>query len=330
MEHGGQLTAASRRYGIPVADWLDISTGIAPWSWPVPALPESVWSRLPEPDDGLLAAAADYYGCVPELLTAVPGSQFAIRQLPRALASGSVLVPEVGYAEHARCWAEAGHRLVRYRDWEHLQQLAPSVDHAVVINPDNPTGGQCDSDWLLALRRTIPGDGLLVVDEAFMDAGADSVVPRLPVPGVLVLRSLGKFFGLAGLRLGFVAGQASALDSLQQQVQPWGVSHPARWVGRQALADAGWQASQQRRIGFGVQSLTALLERCLGNGRVTSAGLFASVFFDDQTRAPAVHDALAQQGVLTRLGDNRRWLRFGLPANDQARLAQALERVKIS
>lgn len=328
-EHGGQLGQASRHYGIPVADWLDVSTGISPWVWPVPALPESVWSRLPEADDGLLETAADYYGCAPELLTAVPGSQFAIRQLPQAVPPGSVLVPAVGYTEHARCWREAGHRLVWYRDLDELVRLVGQADHAVVINPDNPTARVCSADWLLALRREMAPGGLLIVDEAFMDVDAESVLPRLPVPGILALRSLGKFFGLAGLRLGFLAGDAPALATVQQQVQPWGVSHPARWVGHRALADGVWQAEQRARIASGSAQLTALLQRVFGATRVHSAGLFSTVFFDDETSAPTVHDKLGRQGVLVRLGDNRRWLRFGLPAAGEPRLAQALDNMPV-
>lgn len=328
MEHGGQLAKASRRYRIPVADWLDLSTGIAPWTWPVPPLPETVWSRLPESGDGLLEAAGAYYGCAPELLTAVPGSQFAIRQLPQALAPASVLVPEVGYTEHARCWREAGHRPVWYRDLDALREMVAQADHAVVINPDNPSGRVCDPGWLSALRGEMRQDGLLIIDEAFMDVGDHSVVPQLPLPGILALRSLGKFFGLAGLRLGFVAGDVPALATVQQQLQPWGVSHPARWVGCGALTDVDWQAEQAARIATGLERLTALLQRVFAGNRIRSAGLFATVFFDDQTSAPAIHDALAQQGVLARLGDNRRWLRFGLPAEDEPRLTAALDNME--
>lgn len=324
MTHGGQLEQASRRYGIARAHWLDVSTGIAPWSWPVPVLPETAWSRLPEADDGLLAAAAAYYGCAPALLTAVPGSQFAIRQLPQAVAPGAVLVPAVGYTEHARCWREAGHRLVWYRDLDELLWRAGEAEHAVVINPDNPTARVCDVDRLCDLRRAMQPHGLLVVDEAFMDTQAHSIVPHLPLDGVLALRSVGKFFGLAGLRLGFVAGQAPALERVRRQVQPWGVSHPARWVGGRCLADAAWQAHQRHRIAAAEADLTALLRARFVSARVVSAGLFATLLFDDDTTAPARHAALARQGVLTRLGDNRRWLRFGLPAAGRQRLARAL------
>lgn len=325
MQHGGQLTAASRRYGIPLEDWLDISTGISPWIWPVPEVPQSVWSRLPEYDDGLLEAAADYYACDAGLLTPIPGSQFAIKQLPQAASLGSVLVPEVGYTEHAYCWRQAGHQLIWYRTLAELRELAPQAEHAVVINPDNPTARICSADWLLALRDDMKPGGLLVVDEAFMDIGDQSIVPHLPVSGVVALRSLGKFFGLAGLRLGFVAGDASEVTRIQQQVEPWGVSHPARWIGTRALTDIEWQQQQRQRIRENEQHLVATLEQHFPAEHITSSGLFATVQFDEAGSAAAIHDILASQGMLTRLGDNGRWLRFGLPPDQQERLQAALE-----
>lgn len=328
MRHGGQLAAAASRYGIPEVDWLDVSTGIAPWSWPVPSLPETVWARLPEMDDGLLQAAAGYYGCAPDLLTAVPGSQYAIRQLPRLLAPATVAVPAVGYAEHAHGWRAAGHRLLWYRDVAELPGLMALADHAVVLNPDNPTGRCCSAEWLLALRREMQETGLLVVDEAFMDTGRESLIPHLPASSVVVLRSVGKFFGLAGLRLGFVIGNAPQLALLGKQILPWGVSHPARWVGAAALVDRVWQVDQRRRIANGAERLMLLLQRAFDAGQVGAADLFATVFFADDHSAPAVHNALARQGVLTRLGDNHRWLRFGLPADGEPRLIQALQDVE--
>ena len=62
LEHGGRLRVAARRFGIPLSDWVDLSTGINPQPYPVPPLAPEVWLRLPETDDGLEAAAARYYG----------------------------------------------------------------------------------------------------------------------------------------------------------------------------------------------------------------------------------------------------------------------------
>ncbi|ERJ18791.1 Threonine-phosphate decarboxylase protein [Salinisphaera shabanensis E1L3A] len=329
--HGGRLTEASRRYGIAPGDWLDLSTGIAPWSYPVPEVPIHVWARLPEADDGLSAAAAEYYGVAAANITALPGSQFAIRELPWAVAAPSgparVGVPAVGYAEHARAWAAAGHAVVAYDDLAQLLALVDTLDHAVVISPNNPTGEQAAIDTLIVLADKLARrDGLLLVDAAFADCHGELAMDGLPA-NTIVLRSLGKFFGLAGLRLGFMMGRGPAIAAVGAQLQPWGVSHPARWIGRRALLDLDWQAEQQRRIADGAHSLTTLLDAYFSRQRIVTMGLFVTVFFDDAEQATAVHEALADQAVLTRLGDNRRWLRFGLPGDAPAatRLVTALD-----
>ncbi|MES1924228.1 threonine-phosphate decarboxylase CobD [Salinisphaera sp. T31B1] len=319
LNHGGQRAAAAYRYGIPVDRWLDVSTGIAPWSWPVPDVPAQVWARLPESTRALCDAAGACYGCAGERLLAVPGSQFAIRHIPATLAPARVAIPVPGYAEHGRGWAEAGHRVYGYRDRHALQALVGRVEHAVVINPNNPTAETVSSSALHAFLRTLPG--LLVVDEAFMDTGAHSLLPMLPERGAVVLRSLGKFFGLAGLRLGFVAGDVAVRRALAARLEPWGVSHPAVWIGSRALADMVWQTRQRQRVLAAGQALADLLERHLGAARVAQAGLFATARFDDPQAAPAWFDRLARHGVLTRLGDDGHWLRLGLPGPGFQRLA---------
>jgi len=326
--HGGQRAQAARHYGIALDDWLDVSTGIAPWSWPVPALPDEVWSRLPEDTAALCAAAGAYYGCDAALLQAIPGSQFAIRRIPCQLAPARVAIPVPGYGEHARAWRDAGHTVVGYTNIEALHGLLGRIDHAVVINPNNPTGECLDAAALADVQRGL-GDGLLVVDEAFMDCGGQSLVPSLSKilseTNVIVLRSVGKFFGLAGIRLGFIAGRAELIGRVVDSIEPWGVSHPAVWIGTAALRDSAWQQGQRARIRRAGDELAALLAHCFGAERVAGAGLFATVRFDNDRQAPVFFEALARQGVLTRLGDDRRWLRFGLPGDQFVRLVQALD-----
>jgi hypothetical protein len=107
LEHGGRLRQAAQRYGIPLADWVDLSTGINPQAYPVPPLAPEVWQRLPETDDGLEAAAAAYYGSTH--LLPVAGSQAAIQALPACFASGRVITLAPTYAEHPHAWR--GHAL---------------------------------------------------------------------------------------------------------------------------------------------------------------------------------------------------------------------------
>lgn len=328
--HGGRLRRAASRWRIPYADWLDLSTGIAPWSWPVPSLPEAVWARLPEADDGLIAAAAGYYRLPAARLLPVPGSQFAISEWPRLLAPGRVAVPAIGYREHARCWAAAGHELCFYDDWAALQAMAaqsPSIDHAVVLAPNNPTADWPDREQLTALAERL-GPGGLVIDAAFVDC--QNSAPIFP-ENAIVLRSVGKFFGLAGIRLGFVIADPSITDSLSVRLGPWGVAHPTRWIGARALVDTSWQNAQRRRIAGRAEWLHTRLCTSWPQTCCVSGGLFVTLFFDAPDEAPFWHTALAQRGVLTRLGDSGHWLRFGLPDDaGQTRLDTVLDEIMTS
>lgn len=296
LEHGGRLKEAARRWGIPLEDWLDLSTGIAPWPYSLPPPPTAVWQRLPEEEDGLEAAAAAYYGT--ESLLALPGSQAAIMALPRLFAPGRVAMPSPLYAEHPAAWTAAGHELV---SWE------AAADYAVLCNPNNPTGERLDRGELLERARHVR---LLVVDEAFIDAEpGESLAGGMLPENIAVLRSLGKFFGLAGARAGFAIGAPTLLDRLRETLGPWAVSHPARWAARQALADTGWQAEQRERLGSASGRLGGLL-RGAGLGESTGTALFRTLA---TPRAAGLHEALALRGILARLFAKPAALRLGLP-----------------
>lgn len=309
LEHGGRLGAAARRWGIPRADWLDLSTGISPWPYPLPAVPAEIWQRLPEEDDGLEEAARDYYGT--DHLLALPGSQAAIQTLPRLFPPGRVAMPAPLYAEHPAAWRAAGHTPV---DWHE------AADYAVVCNPNNPTGAVLAR---AALRERAGQVRLLVVDEAFIDAEPGESLAGDGGENIVVLRSLGKFFGLAGARVGFAIAAPDLLERLRENLGPWAVSHPARWAARLALADRDWQAAQRARLATASRRLADLLA-CLG--APTGCGLFRHVSLP---RAAALHDALARRGILVRLFDNPPalpGLRLGLPAaeTDWQRLESTL------
>jgi cobalamin biosynthesis protein CobC len=122
-EHGGDLVWAAKTFNRPVAEWLDLSTAISPWMYPIPSVPDTVWQRLPYNQGGLLQAAAQYYQCDPQHLIPVSGSQAAITHIPTLLSRSSVAIPEVAYREHEYSWRKAGHSVCCYRSLEHLQQL---------------------------------------------------------------------------------------------------------------------------------------------------------------------------------------------------------------
>ncbi len=314
LKHGGRLRQAVKQYAIPQAEWVDVSTGINPSAWPVPDLPALIWQRLPEDDDGLEAAAQAYYGC--GSLLPVSGSQAAIQALPQLRGRAKVMIPHVGYAEHGHAWQKAGHEVVYYQDGE-IPSLLPETDVLVVINPNNPSGHYCSTDELLEWRQhLVKRGGLLVVDEAFMDSTPEqSLLPYCPLPGLVVLRSLGKFFGLAGLRLGFVIAEPDILMLLREHLGPWSVSNPARWVGAQALGDVKWQFENRRNLLQQGRRLAQLLEDHFSVPSVGTA-LFQTILLEPD-RVPQIVEQLAKQGILVRVLDKGNGLRFGLPSEDQ-------------
>ncbi|GAB3469715.1 threonine-phosphate decarboxylase CobD [Azotobacter salinestris] len=323
LEHGGRLRAAAQRYGIPLGDWLDLSTGIAPEPWPVPSIPLDAWARLPEDDDGLAEAACACYGAAQAL--PVAGSQAAIQALPALFAAGRVGVLAPSYAEHAQAWQRAGHRLIRLLAGD-IEARLDELDVLVLANPNNPTGERFEPsrllDWQARLARR---GGCLLVDEAFMDCTPDySLAAYSQRPGLVVLRSFGKFFGLAGVRLGFVLAETALLARLQERLGPWAVSGPARTLGLQALGPAGGAARAQRA--GQLQKAGERLAGLLSAQGLAPAGGTALFQWVRTPEAARLHDFLARQGILVRLFETPASLRFGLPADETGwqRLARAL------
>jgi cobalamin biosynthetic protein CobC len=320
-DHGGALDRAAARFGAG-PDWLDLSTGINPWPYPIPALPDEAWHRLPEQSAlaALKQAARDYYGAPAEAaMVAGPGSQALIQGLPRLLPPNRVAVLAPSYAEHVRCWRLAGHAV--------SEVTVPGAAETILVmtNPNNPDGRRFAPDALIGLAETMAErGGLLIIDEAFADMEAElSMAPKAGMPGLVVLRSFGKFFGLAGLRLGFAFGPAGLIDRLEAALGPWAVSGPALEIGRAALADAPWIAATRARLARAAAGLTTLLSA----HRLEPVGgtdLYRLVRSD---RAAALHEALGRQHILVRdFAARPDWLRFGLPPDAQAmaRLGRAL------
>lgn len=324
LEHGGRLLQAAQRHGIPVEAWLDLSTGISPFAWPVPPIPPSTWMRLPEDEDDLAKAACAYYGA-PRLLP-VAGSQAAIQALPWLRDASRVGVIAPGYNEHAYAWRRAGHQ-VEELPARALLTHAHRFDVVVLIHPNNPGGERFDRADLLACHQGLAArGGWLVMDEAFMDATpSESLCAASAMDGLIVLRSAGKFFSLAGARAGFVAASPALLDALRERLGPWTLSGPTRHVLTQALTDHAWHAQARERLRACSERLASLLAN---HGVLPTAGCAFFQWWRDE-RAHAVHEALAALGILTRRFDKPMSLRFGLPGDDAsfARLDAALGRV---
>lgn len=321
LEHGGQLRAAAAHYGIPLERWLDLSTGINPQGYAPPTIPDDAWVRLPQDDDGLEEAAAAYYGTSDML--PVAGSQAALQALPRLRARCRVGVLHPGYAEHAHAWRNAGHAVVLLG----VDEIETRLDECTVLvlmNPNNPTGATFTPERLRGWHaRLAARGGWLIVDEAFVEAAQlDSLVQAQMPPGLIVLRSLGKFFGLAGARVGFVLAHESLRHALRELLGPWTICGPARFVAQAALHDRAWQSATRVRLLRDGERLAQLL-RNAGLALSGGCGLFQWV---RTGRAAALHDSLAQRGILTRYFPEPDSLRFGLPAAeaDWQRLAAAL------
>lgn len=333
LEHGGGLRAAARAHAIPVGDWLDLSTGINPHAWPGAselAIPADAWRHLPEADDDLAAAAQTCYGApAPACVLPVAGSQAAIQALPFLRPPCRVAILTPCYAEHAQAWRRAGHELV---EWNRNGD----ADVIVLANPNNPDGRRHDPARLLAWHERLAArGGWLVVDEAFIDATPrDSLAACCDRPGLIVLRSLGKFFGLAGARVGFALAEPALLNELEEALGPWPLAGPSRWLARRALQDDAWQAATRARLDVARQRLAGLLA---AHGLPPSGGcaLFQWV---STAHARQLQHRLAQRAILARRFDGAGdandanglpGLRLGLPANEAhwARLAAALAQI---
>lgn len=320
LSHGGEVDAVAELYGIPRDQWLDLSTGINPNPYPVPELAREYWHRLPDTglQSWLIDNAATYFSAAdPRTLVATPGTQAAIQWLPRLLPPTRVAIFAPTYGEHHCAWAMAGHEVVEIP----ADAAVPADAGAVVVtNPNNPDGRLADPERLLALSA----DRLIVVDEAFVDVMPElSLAAHAGRPRLVILRSFGKFFGLAGMRLGFVLAEPSLAEALRRALGPWAVAGPAAAIGAIALADETWIRMARVRLKAASSRLDGLLLRS-DLKLVGGTPLFRLVADE---RALDVYHHLAGQGVLVRrFPENPHWLRFGLPANDREfdRLAATL------
>ncbi len=310
--HGGDLAAARRLFPDAPEPWVDLSTGISPVSYPLPPLPQSLWQRLPGAEDeaALIAAARAAYRVPPDAgIVAAPGTQILIELLPRLVPARTVAVLGPTYGEHERAWRKSGAdvRLV-----SHLDEAADS-DVVVLVNPNNPDGRLVQADILsrVAAGRESRG-GLLVVDEAFADfEPGTSLLPELP-PATVVLRSFGKSYGLAGLRVGFAIAIGDLTQRLRDALGPWAVAGPALAVAARALGDGDWRAARMRESRIAAERLDALLAMV---GEIAGGtSLFRLLATPEAAR---LFDHLGGQGIyVRRFRHDRTLLRFGLPGDE--------------
>ena len=317
LPHGGGVAAARRLFTDASEPFIDLSTGINPYSYPLPQLPADLFARLPDAEaPGALAAiAAQAYGAPSAAhVVPAPGTQILLPLAAALVEPGRAAVVAPTYREHARAAMLAGHRVTDIADLDAVSEATL----VVVTNPNNPDGRLFDKSELVALaKRLALRGGLLVVDEAFMDVGPPdaSLAGEVGSNAIVVLRSFGKFFGLAGIRLGFALAAPQVAARLSATLGPWAVSGPALAIGATALADRAWIAATRERLTTAADRLCGVLASA-GLEIVGGTALFQLV------RTPAASDLfgdLGRAGILVRrFPEHPLWLRFGLPGTEQA------------
>ncbi|MDG4720246.1 MULTISPECIES: threonine-phosphate decarboxylase CobD [Thalassospira] len=343
INHGGAIDAAARKYGIPAHRWLDLSTGINPVAYPVAEIATAHWQRLPLSSelDGLKHAACKYYG-VPDTqyLVAAPGTQALIQTIPYWLPDHAELsgihIMGPTYGEHARCWQRAGHdcelhetaadnRKARARD---ILATATPGTVVVIVNPNNPDGGILPPDDIAELAALAEqADSWLIVDEAFMDCQPGfSVCPMIyRLPRTLILRSFGKFFGLAGVRLGCLVTAPNLATDLSDRIGPWAIPGPTIEIATRAFSDTSWQTETRQRLAADGNRLDDLIAAKTSLTRSGTTDLFR---YYDGTDCAQLADHLARHGILVRLFDHDiTKVRFGFPGTttDWQRIETALD-----
>lgn len=311
IKHGGNINEAAIHFGIAVDQWLDLSTGLNPGAWQLDsAIPEPYYQKLPHADATFYSIASRYYKT--GSLLAVPGSQAAIQTIPRILKNKKVALPVPGYEEHFYHWQQNQHTCLAY-DPDNINLAEWVAEHkpdvVVVINPNNPSCCLHKKQSLLDVLALLEkNDGLLIVDEAFIDTRPEFSLLNINSDSLIVLRSLGKFFGLPGIRVGFVKAAQKWRDQIESHLGVWAMNGPGLYVAGQCLTDFSWQqqAAQQlkqksaQQMRFLEETLSTSLYGKAATQRLTSSDFFMS-YRVSLDLAGYIHDFYGQRGILVRL-----------------------------
>jgi cobalamin biosynthetic protein CobC len=358
--HGGDLISASAHFDILIEQWIDLSTGINPEHYPVENIPLNSYCALPYISDAFLEAVSNYY--TPYYLLgkssnnyqqkntkqyhflAVAGTQTAIQVLPTLLPSFPILLPKIGYQEYRQQWqaralSTSDYPSMHYEDAQ--ESIAQAItqqprQHVLVINPNNPTGIAFSKEQLINWAQALDPQAYLIIDEAFIDSTPDNSVLTGTLPNdlpddlpknMIVLRSFGKFFGLAGIRLGFIFANDAILRQLEKAIGIWQVNGPAQAIAITALNDKKWQQQNRQAIEanarFTQQLCTNIQERC---DHAVHSDLFSSYYYS-RAQAEHINYQLALAGILTRviiIGDQKAILRIGVISSKKIKKAQTI------
>lgn len=325
MQHGGNLQDAKALFPEAPEPWLDLSTGINPNPYPFQPPDLSAFARLPSPQEvgRIEAVAARAYGVGdPSRIVAAPGSQALIRMLPRLRAKSRVAIVGPTYSEHERSWTREGHDVIEVTGL--AEGLVSAADVIVIANPNNPDGRVVGPSRLVEAAAALHGrGGWLVIDEAFADLEDGVSIAAHGHPGAVVLRSFGKAYGLAGVRLGFAVTSPGLGALLRDAFGPWAVPGPTLAVGAAALADQAWLRDQKVQLHRAATELDRVLQEA-GFSLVGGTRLFRLA---SHAAAEVWFERLAQAGIWVRkFGHDPRILRFGIPPEQEfLRLRQALK-----
>jgi cobalamin biosynthesis protein CobC len=330
IDHGGNLARAALMFPQAPTPWIDLSTGINPHPYAYSPIPATAFSRLPEPEDlaRLKQRAAETYGAPsPDHLAAAPGTHILLPLIIEAVfgtlsvAGRRAAILSPTYGEHARMAKLSGFATSEVQAFEDLFD----ADLAVVVNPNNPDGRLFGAEDLLALSRHMKAKGgLLVVDEAFMEViEPDESVAGTVHEGLVVLRSFGKFYGLAGVRLGFAVAPVDIAQKLSARLGPWAIPGPTLSIGLQALADKNWQQAMRQRL----RAEAARLDALLAVAGLPVCGGTALFRYLRHAEASAIFAHLGWCGILVRaFAERPDCLRIGLPQDSEwKRLESTLE-----
>ncbi len=344
--HGGDIVSASAKYGIGLDQWIDLSTGINPESYPV-ELNDSSFKQLPYVRPEFITASTEYYRS--SEFIPVTGTQAAIQQLPFLLSDFPVLIPELGYQEHVKYWTEKEADIHYYPALDKGQTIEfienslskNAQQHLVIINPNNPTGTLLEKEQLLSWAKQLAPQAYLIIDEAFIDVAPDYSVLDYNLPAnIIVLRSFGKFFGLGGVRLGYCFANTSIRTELQNSLGLWQVNGPAQAIAIKALNDKEWQLQARLSLKSNAELTQKVFEplmRKLDSSLLEAfaldpcMGLLSSYLVSCQD-AITLRQYFAQAGILLRvivIDDERALLRIGLlDKNNTLAVKRVIKRVE--
>lgn len=328
--HGGRLSELTHLFPEAPRPWIDLSTGINPHPYPFAQPDNALLARLPDPreEEALRLAAAEAYGVPPSLVLAAPGTQLLIGLLPGFLMRYQevvgVRIVSPTYSGHDAAWRAAG---ISVQCLPHGAALSMPQRHGVTVIclPNNPTGHVLTLAEIASLTEMhARANAVLIVDEAYADFSDESAASLLPHPSLIVLRSFGKAYGLAGVRIGFLLGMHPVVQALRTAIGPWAVSTAGCHIAAEALRDHAWRHAMGRRLESEMAALRHVVTQA-GLAFVGGTSLFALFRSPD---ASALWERLARAGIFVRRFDwDASLLRFGLPADEAGltRLAEALD-----